>query len=201
MCDPKAILLSVLERHGDADKWKGADFERIKRISNSKVGEVGQDFIERLCRCVGLSIAFPESDKGKRLKQSPWDVSIEGVKFELKTATEDVSGSFQFNHVRYHRPYDALLCLAISPADIRFACWSKPDVSTGKAGSLVTMEKGANASCKLTKRPDQLYPISDFEIGIMDLVTRPMLNQVYNSLFYGQEPECPHPCKHFSPGR
>lgn len=172
MCDQKKILLAVLAEHGDSTKWDGASFEQIKRISNSKVGDVGQDFIERLCRCVDLSIDFPESGK-KRVRQSPWDVEIEGVKFELKTATEDVSGSFQFNHIRYHRSYDALLCLGISPAAIHFGCWSKADVTTGKAGVLVSMEKGGSVSHKLTKRPDQLSPISDFESRIMDLVTNP----------------------------
>lgn len=45
---------------------------------------------------------------------------IEGASFELKMATEDVHGSFQFNHIRYHRPYDALLCLGIAPENILF---------------------------------------------------------------------------------
>lgn len=169
MPDPQKILLKVLEEHADSSKWVGAKFERIKRISNSKVGDIGQAFIERLCRDIGIDIGFPESG-AKRMRQSPWDIQIQNVKFELKTATEDVGGAFQFNHIRYHRPYDALLCLGISPSEIHFDCWSKADVTTGKAGTLVTMEKGANASYKLTKRPDQLRVISEFRSHVMDLV-------------------------------
>ncbi|HRN50138.1 MAG TPA: hypothetical protein PLC52_05000 [Anaerolineales bacterium] len=90
------------------------------------------------------------------------------MKFELKTATEDVSGSFQFNHIRYHRPYDAVLCLGVTPNNLYFGVWSKAEITTGKAGRLVSMEKGGNASHKLTKKLSSLLPISKFEQIIND---------------------------------
>ncbi len=34
------------------------------------------------------------------------------------------------------------------------------------------MEKGANASFKLTKKPNQLRAMSDFEDGILNLVAK-----------------------------
>ncbi|MBD0864665.1 MAG: hypothetical protein GDA36_03180 [Rhodobacteraceae bacterium] len=142
-------------------------------IPNTKVGDVGQDFVEVLCCECGLECAFPEKDDGTRRRQNPWDIRIEGTTFELKNAREDVSGSFQFNHIRYHRPYDALLCIGIAPSRIHVGAWSKADVVTGGAGSLVSMEKGANASYKLTKRPDQLLPIPGFGDLVLALVTDP----------------------------
>jgi len=128
----------------------------------TKVGDVGQEFIEELCNQLGLDCHFPLNKKGIRAKQSPWDIQINGIKFELKTASEDVSGAFQFNHIRYHRPYEGVICLGISPENIYFNIWSKAEIATGKAGNLVTMEKGANASFKLTKKPNTLMPISTF---------------------------------------
>jgi hypothetical protein len=59
--------------------------------------------------------------------------------------------------------HDALICLAIAPDAIFFNLWSKAEVTTDKAGKLVSMEKGANASYKLTKRRDGLIPIASFE--------------------------------------
>ena len=163
MIDVQALLLAAIGKNSDSDKWIDAPFEQIKRISNTKVGSVGQSFLESLAEALQIETAFPLNDSGERKTQSPWDISLEGIKFELKTATEDTTGHFQFNHVRYHRPYDALLCLGISPDKIYFNLWSKAEVTTGKAGNLVSMEMGANASYKLTKAPAQLFPIAQFK--------------------------------------
>ena len=166
MCDPIKLFDSILQEFHDDSKWDGAVLGRIKIISNTKVGSVGQRFIERLCSQLFIPYSFPINPKGERLTQSPWDIKIANIEFELKTATEDTSGKFQFNHIRYHRPYQGLLCLGVSPANLYFGVWSKADVTTGKAGKLVTMGKGANASFKLTKAPSQLNEIIHFQSAI-----------------------------------
>lgn len=166
---PRQILLAVLDEYGDAEKWVGAPFEKIKRISNTKVGDVGQDFVERLCRHIGFECEFPESG-GQRSRNSPWDIRIEGMTFELKTATEDVHGNFQFNHIRYHRTYEGVLCVGVAPDVILFDAWSKADVVTGRAGRLVSMDAGSSATHKLTKRPGQLRPIADFEEHLLNVI-------------------------------
>lgn len=163
MFDPIKLFDSILQEFHDDPKWDGAVLGRIKTISNTKVGSVGQLFIERLCGQLSMPCEFPIDTRGGRITQSPWDIKIVNIKFELKTATEDTSGKFQFNHIRYHRYYEGLLCLGVSPANLYFGVWSKADVTTGKAGNLVTMEKGANASFKLTKAPSQLYEIANFQ--------------------------------------
>jgi len=162
--DPRQLLLSTLLGHADSNKWVGSPFEAIKRISNTKVGSVGQDFLEALTSQLGIRTRFPVNAQNERAKQSPWDIELEGITFELKTATEDVKASFQFNHIRYHRPYDAVICIGVTPDSIYFGMWSKAEVATGKAGTLVSMEKGANASYKLTKRRNQLIPIEEFPV-------------------------------------
>lgn len=172
MAKPKRILRRILKEYADDDKWVGSRFEAIKRLSNTKVGDVGQDFVEQLCESLGLSCEFPLDARGRRSRNSPWDIRIEDVTFELKTATEDVRGSFQFNHIRYTRSYEGLLCVGIGPAYIRFDAWSKADVTTEKAGALVSMERGANATHKLTKTCGQLKPIRQFQPHILDLIER-----------------------------
>jgi len=173
MVNEHDILLAILQQHHDSDKWNGQPFEHIKRISNTKVGDVGQDFVEALCDALRLQYEFPLNRKGEKARQSPWDIRIEGVEFEIKTATEDVKGKFQFNHIRYHRDYDALITIGISPTSIYMGVWSKSDIVTNKAGKLVTMEKDANASFKITKQRSQLSPIKKFEDRILGFVTEP----------------------------
>jgi len=118
MADALAILADVLRRYDDNPKWTGAPFEHIRRVPNTKVGDVGQDFVEKPCEQIGFEVGFPEDTKGKRKRQNPWDMMIEGKTFEVKTASEDKSGPFQFNHIRYHRPYEAVLCIGIGPSGI-----------------------------------------------------------------------------------
>ena len=166
MCNPVELFAGVILEFRNHSKWDGAPLSGIKTLANTLVGSVGQLFIEKLCEQLSMPCSFPINKKGARSKQSSWDIKIADIEFELKTATEDVGGNFQFNHIRYHRPYQALLCLGVSPDNLYFRVWSKADVATGKAGSLVTMEKGANASYKLTKRPIQLLGIANFESEI-----------------------------------
>jgi hypothetical protein len=56
-----------------------------------------------------------------------------------------------------------VLVLGIAPENICFNIFSKADIATGKAGNLVTMEKGTTGSYKLTKKLSDLYDISEFE--------------------------------------
>lgn len=161
--DYRELFISALENNQDDPKWGEGDFIGIKTVSNTKVGAVGQDFIESLCGELSIPCNFPLNKDELRSTQSPWDIGINGIKFELKTATEDTNGNFQFNHLRYHRPYDAVLCLGVTPNDLYFGVWSKADIATNKAGPLVSMEKGANASYKLTKKPSTLSLITEFE--------------------------------------
>lgn len=170
MCNYERHFLEALSQHDNAKKWNGAIYEKMKKIPNTKVGSVGQDFIESICDELGFECEFPIQKDGKRATQSPWDIKINDIAFELKTATEDTTGSFQFNHIRYHRPYDAVLCLGVSPNELHFNVWSKADIATGKAGNLATMEKGANASYKLSKRPAQLYTIDLFKDKIQEFI-------------------------------
>ena len=163
MSNPVDLFAEVLEEFSNHSKWDDAVLGKIKTISNTKVGDVGQVFIEKLCEELSWPCEFPITKQGTRSKQSPWDIKIMDIEFELKTATEDINGKFQFNHIRYHRPYEALICLGVSPNDLYFKVWSKAEVTTGKAGKLVSMEKSANASYKLTKTPAQLYKIAEFE--------------------------------------
>lgn len=156
------LFKAVIDRHSNDQKWQEGDFVGIKVLSNTKVGSVGQDFIESLCSTLQIPIEFPTNTKKQRATQSPWDIKLFKITFELKTATEDTTGNFQFNHIRYHRTYDAVLCLGISPNELLFNIYSKADVVTGKAGNLVSMEKGANASYKLTKTKSSLFHIDSF---------------------------------------
>ena len=53
------IFNEILKKYGNSEKWSGSIFEKMKLISNTHVGSVGQDYIVELCRILKLNIELP----------------------------------------------------------------------------------------------------------------------------------------------
>jgi len=166
------IFSNILLEIKNDEKWLGSKFENIKVISNTKVGDVGELFIKNLCDHESISCVFNLDENGEKLRTGPWDIKIENLCVEVKTATEDINGSFQFNGIRPYRNYDCVLCLGISPNKLYFNIWSKDDVVKEKAGHLVPMDKNNTMIYKLTKKPNCLLEITKFKSKITDFISR-----------------------------
>ncbi len=157
MTNPVKLLTKLAKQKHVGNKWIGQPFYSIKILGNSSKGDLAEEFVMTYCRELGFNV----EDKKTRL--GDYDKIINGKKFEIKMATEDKGGSFQFNHLRYDYKYDFVLCLGISPSKILFEIYSKSDIATGKAGTMVSMGRGQNSSFKLTKPLSALKPISKFK--------------------------------------
>ena len=153
--NPLDLMLAVIREHSPKTIWTGAPLEAFRRVANTNRGDIGEDFVLRYLEQHGINAVKAES----RIQAA--DMRILSKRFEIKTASEDTGGSFQFNHVRLDRKYDYLLCLGVRPAEIMFNAWTKGDVSEGKAGSLVRMAEGQSVTFKLTKRPDTMRRIEE----------------------------------------
>lgn len=149
---PVELLLAVIQEHSRVSKWTGATLESFRHVANTNRGQIGEDFLRRYLDIHGI-----KTGNGSRL--TPTDLTIANAKFEVKTASEDVGGSYQFNHIRLDREYDYLLCLGVSPESIRFNAWRKGVVAENGAGKLVRMAEGQSVTFKLTKRPDAMEGI------------------------------------------
>lgn len=146
------LLLEVIRDHSPVSKWTDAPLEKFRHVENTNRGEIGEEFLRRFLARHGI-----KAGNGSRIART--DLRIYDRRFEVKTASEDKGGSFQFNHVRLDRSYDYLLCLGISPAEIFFDAWSKGEVAESKAGTLVRMAEGQSVTFKLTKRKTDMKPI------------------------------------------
>lgn len=105
--DPLALLIKIAkEKHVDK-KWTDQPLYLIKILANSSKGDLAEAFVMAYCQELGFKV----EDKTTRL--GDYDLEINGKKFEVKMATEDLSGNFQFNHIRYDYKYDFVLCLGI----------------------------------------------------------------------------------------
>ncbi len=162
--DPNSLLIDIAkEKHIDK-KWTDKPFFIIKILANTSKGDLAEEFIVRYCKQLGFTL----EDKATRL--GDYDKVINGKRFEIKMATEDVSGNFQFNHLRYDYKYDGVICIGVSPDSILFDIYSKGDLATGKAGTLVSMGRGQNSSFKLTKSKASLKPINRFKNSLADFI-------------------------------
>ena len=153
--NPLDLMLEVIYEHTPTSKWSGATLEPFRQVANTNRGDIGEEFIFRYLSHSDITVGKGAS----RIEE--WDLEIGSVRFEVKTASEDRSGSFQFNHIRLDRNYDYLLCLGIRPEEILFNGWRKGEVSEGAAGSLVRMAEGQSVTHKLTKRPHDMRKIED----------------------------------------
>lgn len=153
--NPLDLMLEVIKDHTPISKWSGASLESFRQVANTNRGDIGEDFVLRYLSQCAIPVVRPPS------RVDEWDLEVAGKRFEVKTASEDRGGSFQFNHIRLDRDYDYLLCLGIRPEAIMFNVWRKGAVSEGEAGTLVRMAEGQSVTHKLTKRPDGMKKIED----------------------------------------
>lgn len=164
MVDPLKLFNEVAISKFIDKKWTGQVNEAFKHLANTSKGDAAEEFI----KVYALALGF-EAEKNLR-RLGDWDVKINDKKFEVKCATEDIAGSFQFNHIRYDYHYDFLLCLGVTPVNLLFRIWSKGDVATDKAGTMVSMGRGQNSSFKLTKKKSDLFDIGQFQDKLDPLI-------------------------------
>ena len=165
MLDPLKIFHDVAIHKFIDKKWTGQNHEAFKHLANSSKGDAAEEFVKKYTKALGFKIENRVSRLGD------WDVKLNGKTFEVKCATEDISGSFQFNHIRYDSKYDFLLCLGVTPNNLVFEIWSKGDVVTGVAGNLVSMGKNQNSSFKLTKKISSLQNIRKLQETLKKLLS------------------------------
>lgn len=153
--DAISLMIEVISDNSPDSIWTGAPLESFRRVHNTNRGDIGEEFLARYLERSGVPIHRSES------RVAPWDIEIRGRKLEVKTASEDTSGLFQFNHVRLDRAYDYLFCLGVRPSEILFQSWRKGQVAEGSAGTLVRMAEGQSVTFKLTKKPDEMLLIDN----------------------------------------
>ncbi|MCY3783060.1 MAG: hypothetical protein OXG79_04670 [Chloroflexi bacterium] len=99
----------MIKEHAQEEIWIDSPLIGYRSLGNTNRGEIGEEFIRRYLREHGI-----ETGNGGR--KSKTDLQIGERRFEVKTASLGVNGTFQLNHVRLGRRYDFLLCLGILPA-------------------------------------------------------------------------------------
>ena len=164
--DAEHLLLDIIAknefRHED---WANKKFAAMKIASATEKGSIGEDFLASILREIGYSeVAVLQGRRGD------YDVAVEWqrseVKFEVKVATMDTNGAFQFNGIRFDTRYSHLFCLGIMPDEAKYLIVPRGWLNNKKEFNMVSMAKGSNAAFKLTKKPNDLKPLGEFKSDI-----------------------------------
>ena len=154
-------IISAYARKSKTDKWSRGEFASIIKVEKGLRGEVGEDFAVAMLQFVGYADAKKLTGRSSRLQtKGAFDILVSGRRIEVKTASEDVHGKFQFGGIKYddNAPYDVLLVIGVSPDDAFFRMYRKGDIPPG----LTMMAKNTPGTHKLTLSSGEMHPLEDF---------------------------------------
>ena len=142
-------------------EWKQGKFADIIRVEKGFRGEVGEDFVVEMLQFFGYTDAIKETGRSSPTqKKGAFDIRVAKKLIEVKTATIDVSGKFQFNGIKYNgdTPYNLLFVLGIAADNIYFRIYRKKDIPPG----LPSMAKNTPGTHKLMLKRNDMFSVEDF---------------------------------------
>lgn len=121
------------------NEWAGAKYEKMKHLSINDRGRFGEMIVLSVLKHI-----YPKSvfwyDNGI---QGDFDLKMDDIRIEVKTATKDKKGKFQHENVKNYG-YDCIFFVDVSPNDIRFKIYNINNIPFDKLHSRKKAETGAN---------------------------------------------------------
>jgi len=107
------------EKEKSKNVWEGSKYNNITKLESNNVGEVGETFLENLCRKVDIQSNI-DGTKTKQKGGGVGDGEIKNKSNEIKTARLGNGGSKSFQHELGEFPWKAeyMTFIDISPTDI-----------------------------------------------------------------------------------
>ncbi len=146
--------------------WLREKFGVVKLASTTEKGDLAENFLAALVRLIGYAdVEVVPSRRGD------YDIGVgrgRGKKrLEVKLATQDTSGNFQFNGIRHDTDYTHLFLLGVMRSTIRYRMIPKAWLTTKRDEyPLVSMARRTNAAFKLTRSEDDLLRFDRLEADL-----------------------------------
>jgi len=103
--EPMSRIMGLLRDTGNeiyeiqrASDWTGSLFARINQLKPDHAGKVGELFVTRLCRMLGLECVYNEDINDQ--DDGTYDTVVNGKRVEIKTARLGKQGGFQHESLR-----------------------------------------------------------------------------------------------------
>ncbi|MFH1968342.1 MAG: hypothetical protein ABIJ84_03075 [bacterium] len=126
------IIIQIVEdliknRDHKRDNWNAqSKFLPIKNLNNDETGEVGELLLYNIFSRNGYKV---EHEKAITSDDKDWDIIIDDIKIEVKTATIGrVAKTFQHEKFFKNRNYDAFVFLDFTPNELWVTIGLKKDI-------------------------------------------------------------------------
>ncbi|MGZ9756838.1 hypothetical protein [Mycoplasma sp. 4423] len=119
-------LIELIDEEINKHPWKLTDkFASIRKIQIDQRGRVGEKFFTTIFKELNKEVIYQQDGFGD------WDIVVDGVKIEIKTATLDVSKKFQHEGIKENKSWDVIAFLDIAPNDLYISFIHKDDFKFG----------------------------------------------------------------------
>lgn len=170
---------NLIEREAERNKWLNADGSRKKNYwwkyaSKTKQGDSGESLVRTtleyvLSEIYGNKVQCSVVNKGK----GEFDVEVyipsedKTITFEVKTATEDVNGSHQFNGLKKDVNYDFAFLLGVAPEDFFFKIESRQYLCD-------------NMTTNMSKDVEGSYKYTVSQVNLLEFTPQNLYNELLN---------------------
>jgi len=125
----KTIVSSLADnRKEKRNNWAaGGKYISIKILNNDDTGEVGELLVSEIFKRNGYKVEY---EKAITHSDKYWDIVIDNIRIEIKTATIGASAdTFQHEKFFQNREYDAFIFLDFTPNDLYVVIGRKKDIN------------------------------------------------------------------------
>lgn len=105
----KEHILNLIKEEAKNSKWNDDDlFYEIKNLSIDQRGRIGEYFFRDVFKELNMDVKYVDNDCGD------YDLIVNDIKIEVKTATLDVNNKFQHEGIKNSNLWDVIAFLDIS---------------------------------------------------------------------------------------
>lgn len=130
--DVKKTLREVAEGDSIAKIWENKKYGDIQRITNPKKGDLGEKFMKKWFEMFG----YPCDISGRIRKRGGDNIDLlvrldkdsEKERVEVKLASLDIGGKYQFNWIPIKNDYALIVFLGINPENIYLSIKTKKEI-------------------------------------------------------------------------
>lgn len=152
-----AVFAEIESEVNATSQWKSTSkYAKIRTLQIDKRGSFG----ERLLRDIfskerNISLAYQDGDQGD------WDIQINSIKIEVKTASLDINKKFQNEHIKDTQNCDYICFIGLAPDNLYMRLEKISEIDFSKLHN--RGERGTGAGYKWDLKPQDMQEITTRE--------------------------------------